>query len=212
MRTPILLSVAVLCLACSPSMAALTAYMTITGRDQGQILGSVTQLHREGQIAVYGFTHAYSTLPDPTSCMALGEQDHSPLTVVKEFDRATNGLMRAWMNREPLEVTIYFVRPTGAGPEEQYFTIILQNALISGIHQEMFNNRNLDMMQYPVMERIGFTYERITQSWIPNRDEVVDKWFAHCSRADVLADLNFDGVVNILDFAIMADQWLMQGY
>jgi len=44
MRTPILLSVAVLCLACSPSMAALTAYMTITGRDQGQILGSVTQL------------------------------------------------------------------------------------------------------------------------------------------------------------------------
>ena len=86
----------------APSMAALNGYLSIKGQFQGDILGSVTQKGREGQIAVYGFTHMYNTLPDIKTCLVGDIRSHSPLTIIKEFDRSTTGLMRAWIDREPL--------------------------------------------------------------------------------------------------------------
>jgi hypothetical protein len=58
---------------------------------------------------------------------------------------------------------------------------------------------------------VSFTYERITETWMMDggREEVAD-WRAQCNKSDAYADLNLDGIVNILDFGIMADQWLMQ--
>ena len=68
-------------------------------------------------------------------------------------------------------------------------------------------------MQYETMERISFTYENIVQTWkTEGGNEAQDHWTAQCNKANPFSDLNFDGVVNILDFAIMADQWLMQSF
>jgi type VI protein secretion system component Hcp len=122
------------------------------------------------------------------------------------------GLMRAWIDREPLSIVFRLWRPTTIGSEEQYYTITLEGALISGIHQETMNVLNPDLTRYPTMERVSFTYEKITESWNPLSDAVSDTWTAQCNRTGVISDLNFDGVVNILDFAILADQWLMQSY
>lgn len=196
----------------TPSMAALNGYLSIKGQFQGDIPGSVTQKGREGQIAVYGFTHMYNTLPDLKTCLAGDVRSHSPLTIIKEIDRSTTGLMRAWMDREPLSVIFRLWRPTAVGAEEQYFTITLEGALISGIHQESFNNKDSALTSFPTMERISFTYEKITESWNPLGDTVTDTWTAQCNRTGMISDLNFDGAVNILDFAILADQWLMQSY
>jgi type VI secretion system secreted protein Hcp len=196
----------------APSNATLNGYLSIKGQFQGDILGSVTQKGREGQIAVYGFTHMYNTLPDLKSCLPGDIRSHSPLTIIKEFDRSNPGLMRAWIDREPLNITFRLWRTTSVGAEEQYFTITLEGALISGIHQESFFNKDASLISYPTMERISFTYEKITESWNPLTDAVSDTWTAQCNRTGVISDLNFDGVVNILDFAILADQWLMQSY
>jgi type VI secretion system secreted protein Hcp len=196
----------------APSMAALNGYLDIVGQTQGRIKGSVTQKGREGQIAVYGFTHMFNTLPDLKSCFPGDLRSHSPLTIIKEFDQSTPGLMRAWIAREPLTVTFRLWRAGLVGAEEQYFTITLEGALISGIQQESFNNKDATLMSLPTMERISFTYDKISQSWNPNGDIVTDTWTAQCNRTGVISDLNFDGVVNILDFAILADQWLMQSY
>lgn len=191
------------------SQAALNGYLTVIGQKQGEIKGSVIQKGREGQIAVYGFTHGYKTLADPANCLPGDLRSHSPLTIIKEIDRSTNGLMRAWMMREPLTVTLRFWRPS-ASVEEQYFTITLENALISGIQQESLNNRDSTLQNFPTMERVSFTYEKITQTWNPQPDEVMDTWTAQCTKYDAISDLNLDGAVNLLDFAILADQWLMQ--
>jgi|GEM_PF-350775 len=199
----------------APSMAALNGYLEVKGQIQGDIKGSVIQKGRENMIAVYGFTHMYNTLPDLKSCFPGDIRSHSPLTIIKEFDRSTPALMRAWIDREPLTVTFRLWRPAvsgGGGTEEQYFTITLEGALISGIQQESFNNKDASLMSFPTMERISFTYEKITEAWNPQPDTVTDIWTAQCNRTGVISDLNFDGVVNILDFAILADQWLMQSY
>jgi type VI secretion system secreted protein Hcp len=196
----------------APLMAALNGYLSIKGQFQGDIVGSVTQKGREGMIAVYGFTHMYNTLPDLNTCLPGDIRSHSPLTIIKEFDRSTTGLMRAWIDREPLTVIFRLWRPGSVGAEEQYFTITLDGALISGIQQESFNNKDASLSNFPTMERISFTYDKISQTWNPLGDSVTDTWTAQCNRTGVISDLNFDGVVNILDFAIMADQWLMQSY
>lgn len=212
MKSRTILLLAAVAVLCSPSFGALNAYMTLLGKYQGTIEGSVTQKGREGKIMVIGFTHAFTTEPDPKSCLTGEIRSHSPLTIVKQFDKATNPILQAWTNREPLTVILDFWRPTGTGVEEQHFTITLENAFISGIHQEMFNNKVEANMQYDVMERISFTYQNIIQNWKPDTIVVEDRWVAQCDKANPFSDLNFDGVVNILDFAIMADQWLMQSF
>jgi type VI secretion system secreted protein Hcp len=213
MKTRIsLLALMLVALVPAPLMAALNGYLSIKGQFQGDIVGSVTQKGREGMIAVYGFTHMYNTLPDLNTCLPGDIRSHSPLTIIKEFDRSTTGLMRAWIDREPLTVIFRLWRPGSVGAEEQYFTITLDGALISGIQQESFNNKDASLSNFPTMERISFTYDKISQTWNPLGDSVTDTWTAQCNRTGVISDLNFDGVVNILDFAIMADQWLMQSY
>jgi type VI secretion system secreted protein Hcp len=213
MKTRTMLLLAVVALLCSPSFGAINSYMTIKGKTQGTIEGSVTQKGREGKIMVVGFTHAFTTEPDPKSCLTGEIRSHSPLTIIKIFDKATNPLLQAWATREPLSVVLDFWRPGASGMEEQYFTITLENAFISGIHQEMFNTKVTANMQLETMERISFTYENIIQTWkMDTGSEVQDHWVAQCDKANPFSDLNFDGVVNILDFAIMADQWLMQTF
>jgi type VI secretion system secreted protein Hcp len=213
MKKRTMLLLAVVALLCSPSFGALNAYITLIGKSQGRIEGSVIQKGREGKIMAIGFTHTFNTEPDPKSCIAGDVRNHFPLTIIKTFDKATNPILRAWADREPLSVIIDFWRPGISGAEEQYFTITLENAFISGIYQEMFNNKNPDNMQYETMERISFTYENIQQNWKPDGGILVqDGWRAQCAKNNVFSDLNFDGVVNLLDFAIMADQWMMQSF
>jgi type VI secretion system secreted protein Hcp len=213
MKTRTMLLLAVVALLSSPSFGSLNAYMTLVGKNQGRIEGSVTQKGREGKIMVVAFSHAFNAEPDPKTCITGEVYNHFPLTIVKTFDKSTNPLLQAWATHEPLTVVLDFWHPTGSGVEEQYFTITLENAFISGIHQEMFNNKNSDNMQYEVMERISFTYEYILQTWkLDGGNEVQDRWRAHCAKNNVFSDLNFDGVVNLLDFAIMADQWMMQTF
>jgi type VI secretion system Hcp family effector len=213
MKTRTMLLLAVVALLCSPSFGAYNAYITLIGKSQGRIEGSVIQKGKEGKIMAIGFTHTFNTEPDPKSCIAGDVRNHFPLTIVKQIDKSTNNILRAWADHEPLSVIIEFWRQGAIGAEEQYFTITLDNAFISGIHQEMFNTKNPDLMQYETMERISFTYENIEQNWKPDGGILVqDRWRAQCAKNDVFSDLNFDGVVNILDFAIMADQWLMQSF
>jgi type VI secretion system Hcp family effector len=198
---------------CTLASAEYAAYMTVEGQTQGNIPGSCAMTTHPGDILVYGYEHTVTTLPDATTCLATGHPNHFPFIVIKGVDKATVPLFAAFNNNELLTtVRLRCWRGVASGQEQQYYTVTLVNARIAGIRHEMlYMGPGATLNLVPQLERVSFTYERIVESWMVDGGmEEAGGWSAQCKKSDAYSDLNLDGVVNILDFAIMADQWLMQ--
>ena len=214
MRPKILLIIALtLVISSQSSFAALNAYLWLTGETQGDIEGGVTQVGRKGSIMVIGYSHIISSPRNPNTCQPTGRCNHLPLSITKEVDRSTPLLFKAFADNERMtDFTLEFWQPTSTGAEEQHYTISLEDAYIAGIHQEMLNNKYPENMQHKEREHISFSYSRVTRTWMDGGIEGFDYWNADCGRYVLTSDLNFDGVVNLLDLSVIGNEWLQQGW
>jgi type VI secretion system secreted protein Hcp len=192
----------------SLSFGALNAYMRLTGERQGEIKGSVTQAGREDSIMVIAYNHEVFSPRDPSEGLPSDKRQHAPLRITKEIDKSTPKLMNAWSNGERMtSFELRFWQPSMTGQEVQFYTIRLQDAQIVSIRQEMLNNRYPENMQHKEREHIAFTYRAI--EWIYENGGLAfeDRW--QYAGADLLiSDLSGDGVVNLIDLAIFASEWL----
>ncbi|MEN8128464.1 MAG: type VI secretion system tube protein TssD [Planctomycetota bacterium] len=195
------------------SIGALNAYLELEGELQGPIQGSVTQVGREGLIMVIGYNHIVSSARDASTCMPTSKR-HQPLQITKEVDASTPLLYAAFEGNETLvKFKLDFWQPSTTGTEAQFYTIELTNARIVGIHQEMLNNKYPDNMQHKEREHISFVYEKITRTYVDNGAASQSDWSGDCEQQVIrISDLNFDGIVNLLDVSILASEWLMEGY
>jgi type VI secretion system Hcp family effector len=140
------------------------------------------------------------------TCLPAGQTRHFPVLVIREVDRYSPALLRALASGEYLQVTLTFnQKKAGKGDT---FAVYLQNARIAGIRREMSDGQGLLNLTGSLLEKISFTYEAVTEEWLPTKERAAVKWVADCTRP-LAADLNFDGIVNLEDFMIMADNWLM---
>ena len=161
---------------------------------------------------VIAYDHIASSTRDKTTCMPTGV-NHQPLQITKELDAATPHLYEAFNNNELIvDLTLRFWRPSSSGMEVQFYTIQLTNARIVGIHQEMLNNKYPENMQHKEREHISFVYEKIVRTWEDSGIYSETVWQSDCGLQIRLSDLNFDGIVNILDVSILASEWLLEGY
>jgi type VI secretion system secreted protein Hcp len=202
------------CLCFAPaSFAAETVHLYLTGAVQGPILGESTQesLGRKDSIEAVAYTHMLIGEPDPESGITGTVRDHFPVTILKRLDRATVRLFKAWRTHERLEAVFKFFRPnpSGDGTTEQFYTVILHDAYISGIRQEVINSMDPAASAYPPIERISFTYNEIEEIWTGDGYTYGDRWHTNTTKIP-LSDVNFDGIVNMNDFVILADDWLTQ--
>ncbi len=197
----------------SLSFGAETVHLFLSGSIQGVIQGDSTQtsLGRENSIECAGYTHMVMGEPDPRNGITGEVRDHFPLTILKRLDKATPRLFRAWQDRERLQAEFWFFRPnpSGDGTTQQFYKVILHNAYISGIRREVPNTFDPQTSTLPPVERISFTYEAIEEIWMPTGVAAGDEWHANTTKIP-LSDVNFDGIVNMNDFVILADEWMMQ--
>jgi len=195
------------------SFGAETVHLYITGADQGYIVGESTQtsLGREGSIEAVAYTHMLMGEPDNRTGITGTVRDHFPVTILKRLDKSTPRLFKAWRNHERLEIIIKFFRPnpTGDGTTEHFYKVNLIHAYISGIRQEVPNSLDPAASNLPPVERVSFTYSAIEEVWIPDGFTYGDEWHTNTTKIP-LSDVNFDGIVNMNDFAILADEWMMQ--
>jgi type VI secretion system secreted protein Hcp len=144
--------------------AGLPAYMTVKGQSQGDIKGEVSQKGREGTIRVLAFSHEVISPRDAASGLPTGKRQHKALIITKEIDKSTPQLMQALVNNENLPtLTLKFYRPSSTGMEDQYYTIKLTNAAISGIKQYMAYSEGTGLTGKH-LEEVSFTYQKI--EWI----------------------------------------------
>ena len=192
----------------SVSFGALNAYLDLTSVTQGRIEGDVTEAGREDSIMIIGFSHEVFTPRDAASGLPTGSRQHEPIRITKEIDKASPILMNVMVQNDLVtEFELSFWRPTTGGGEEHYYTIILHNAVIVSIRQEMLNNKYPENLSHSVREHVTFVYSSI--EWVIEAEEItaINTW--DYQGADIpISDLTGDGIVNMLDLAILANEWL----
>jgi type VI secretion system secreted protein Hcp len=207
-KTKLFIVIAVL-LTQSFSFGALNAYLTLVGETQGPIQGSVTQTGRVGQIMVIAFNHQLFSPRDATSGLPTNKRQHEPLRITKEIDKSTPLLMNAWANGEVMGTfELRFWMSGSSGAEVQHYTIRLSGAQIVSIQQELLNNKYPENMQHKEREHITFTYRGIEWLWnVAPEASYADDW-RYAGAGMLISDLTGDGIVNLLDLAIFASDWL----
>lgn len=148
----------------TPAAAALDAYAVIIGENQGIISGDVTVDPHVGKILIKAFGNSISADYDAETGIPSDGKQHRPVRLLKDMDSASTKLLTALKDNETLTtVTIEFFRPTQAGAEELYVTVVLENAHVVSIIPG--HSSQADDLQVPFRETIGLTYESMTVTW-----------------------------------------------
>jgi type VI secretion system secreted protein Hcp len=156
--------------------AAIPVYMEIES-DSGPIEGSCTRQGREGNIVVYSFGHNVTVPIDPQSGISSGTRRHNPLKILKEIDKSSPKLFQALCTGETLRsVTLKFYQINPSGQEEHYFTILLENAIITSITPSFPTAFLSENQAYRHMETVAFTYQKIRWTWLADGIEYEDDW------------------------------------
>lgn len=158
------------------SQAAMTSYLKITGVDQGEIKGDCTMEGREDTIFVYSFGHNIHYDRDPNTGLPTAEKKHTPIKIVKHFDKSSPQLYQALVNGETLEWELDFYRINVQGSEELYFKIILTGAKIVSITANKPVTFLEENRPYKDMETISFVYDAITWAQQIDGTSSSDNW------------------------------------
>lgn len=146
--------------------AAMPAYTEVIGPD-GLIEGSVEIPGKEGTIETIGFEHEVYIPYDIETGQVQGSRRHKPLTIVKEFDKSSPLLYQALCNGQNLpRVELKWYRIYQA-EEEHYFTILIEEVIITSIKPWMPNTRDPDNEHFQHMEEVSLVYRDITWTWEP---------------------------------------------
>lgn len=196
-----------LVLACS-SFGALSAYLYLAGEQQGPIDGSVTIKGRENSIMVRASELEAVAVRDEATGMPTGKRQHKPFVITKEFDQSTPLLFNALAGNERMErFELSYWRALPTGSEYIAYTVQLYGARLCGIKQVMLNNAFSENVSIREMDQLSFTYDSMTVEWNERGITGQIGWDYHGSRVN-LTDLSGDGTVDIIDLAILADDWL----
>lgn len=155
---------------------AMTSYLTVKAKDQGDIKGDCTQSGREDTILVYSIDHSVEIPRDTHTGLPTGSRMHKPFQIVKHKDLSSPKLFQACCRGEQVEAELKFYRITDAGKEEHYFTIKLEEAIIV----EMQEHNPITFLEenkpYKDMETVSFTYSKIIWTYEPDGIETEDSW------------------------------------
>jgi type VI secretion system secreted protein Hcp len=153
--------------------------MTLTGENQGAINGSCQQAGHEDTILVEEFDHEIYIPHDVQTGLASGKRVHGEFTVTKFFDQASPLIASALCNGEHMtDVTLKFYRIAPTGNEEHYYTIMLENAVVVRMNPYVPNCLDAASETYGHMEKVAFTYERITWTYEETGATATDDWQA----------------------------------
>jgi type VI secretion system Hcp family effector len=141
----------------APAMAAIDAYMTVTGARQGPIKGN-------GMTEQIRLVSVVRDTP-MAARMAVGQRRHSTITITKTIDAASPKFQTALVNNETMKtVTINF--QGGSRGEKTAQRIVLTNATIVSVRKE------------GELEKITLDYQAIEVTWTNGGKTMADDWEA----------------------------------
>lgn len=140
--------------------------LQIDGNDiEGE--STISSLDREGTIEAQSAGFNVFVPVDPTGAVT-GRQTYRPYTILKRIDKTSPLLFKALAMQEPvtmLEAMHFRPSPGGSGAEEQFFTILLENARIISIVQTTESALVGGTDVPPMLELVSFVFQKITMTY-----------------------------------------------
>lgn len=148
-------------------------YMSIKGSTQGNItegattpdsIGNIYQNGHENECLVKAFTHDVDVPRSTNTGQATGQRTHNPLIVTKMIDKSSPLLFNALVHGETLtEVELKFYRLSYAGKPEHYYTMVLEDAIITNLNTSMASQGSVTTNDVTPYEKVSLSYRKI--SW-----------------------------------------------
>lgn len=155
------------------------AYLRLTGKNQGEIKGSITQKGREDSIGVIAVKHEVTSPRDAATGLSTGKRMHKPYVITKELDKSSPLLYNAMINNELIsEFSVQHWTSSPTGAEVQHYTVELNDATISNISSVMLNTRVPELQNRKEYEEVSFTYRKIIWTWVDGGITAEDDWEA----------------------------------
>lgn len=148
-------------------------YVQVVGANQDAIAGASTSRGHEGWILGTGFDYEVRAPRDAASGLASGKRQHGPVVLTAPWSSASLQLFQALVTNEVLRsVTFEFpgLRPDGVELIAQRVT--LANASISDLRR----TSDPTLANHTPIERIAFTFQRITIEDLVSSRSVQDAW------------------------------------
>ncbi|MCD6025562.1 MAG: Hcp protein [Solimicrobium sp.] len=154
-------------------------FLTLEGKNQGKIEGSVAIKGHEGKIEILAVDHTIDIPSNALSGKPSGQRVHGPKVLTKEIDKSSPKLFQALTSGEQFKsVVLEYYRISPKGTEEKYYTVRLSNAILTKMRAWVPNINSPENKQMGHMEDIAFTYEKITWTFDPDGIEAEDSWLA----------------------------------
>lgn len=138
-------------------------YVQIEGATSGPIKGDVDHEGREGMIRGYTFSSATSIPRHPDTGQPTGTRAHHPIVFTKHVDKSSPMLWQAMTSGERLtSVRFDFYRINNMGKNENYYSIVLKDAIIVEMQSALVDNNGASGLDSVDMrEHLHLTFRRI---------------------------------------------------
>lgn len=147
-------------------------YMSIEGSTQGNItegattpesVGNIYQNGHENETIVKAFTHNVNIPRNATTGQPTGQRTHNPLIVTKLIDKSSPLIYNALTKGETLtKVELKWYRTSYAGKAEHFYTVTLEDAVITNVDASMESQETTSASQVLPLEVVSFSYRKIT--------------------------------------------------
>jgi type VI secretion system secreted protein Hcp len=153
------------------------AYLTVRGKTQGTFKGEGTK-RGNGRIRLVSFEMDVASPRDAASGQASGKRQYQPLVIRKEIDAASPQFLQAVATNEVLvSVEIEFLAGDSDGEEAVVYTVELTNAAAVTFGQSVDTaETGGPLVDTRLLERISFTFQRITVSNVAGETSFSDDW------------------------------------
>ena len=162
------------------------AYMSIEGTTQGNLTkgasteASVGNIYVEGhedESMVQAVSHNISRARDSQSGQPTGMRVHGPVTITKNFDKASPLILQALTTGEVLtKVTLKHYRTSISGTQEHYVTLEMIDAVITDVQTDMPHCQDASHAHLMLQEHVSFSYRKITWTHVTAGTQASDDW------------------------------------
>ena len=161
------------------------AWMSIEGEKQKKIskgagdsksIGNLTKKGHEDEILVWSWNSGVTQPTDIASGVPSGTRVHDAVKITKMFDKSSPMLYKALCTGEKLTTIVAkFYRVEGA-EETHYFTITLEDAIVTEIKAWMPNFQDKSQAHLQQMEDVSFRYTKIIWENVSTSTSTEDDW------------------------------------
>lgn len=150
------------------------AYLTLSGANQGDMssgatgadsVGTMSKSDHENEIQVQAFKLNMTVPKDPQSGQPTGRRIHTGLTFTKVLDKSSPMIMQALATGEQIKTaTFKFFRTSSSGEQEHYYTIELEEALVTDVTPWFPNALDPSNSSISHMEDVTLSYKKISET------------------------------------------------